>query len=371
MPGKPLTSCAAAALALALTAAGTAGDDENVKTITIGDPAPPIDIAHWVKGVEMDKRGAFTPITEFEDGKVYVLEFWATWCGPCRASMPHLSELQAKYKDYDVTIIGISDETLPKVTDFLFKTDKDGKVNNDRTHYTLTTDPDMSVKKDYFTAAGRTGIPCSFIIGKDSKVEWIGHPMSMDDPLDAIVRDTWDRGEFKTTYEQEMKAKRAMQNARQKLHKARQAGDWDTVLEIIDDVLATSPDNTDLLMQKFNVLLAMGKSKKAYALGHKIVDKNWESSGLLNAIAWQVATDESIQDRNLEFAMKAAMQANELTGSKDAAILDTVARVHYEMGHLKKAIKWQKKAVEHAGDGQLGDQLRAALEQYEREAKKY
>src|ERR1700744_5719893 len=55
----------------------------------LGDPAPPLRVKEWIKG---------TPVENFEKGRVYVVEFWATWCAPCRAAMPHLSSLASKYK---------------------------------------------------------------------------------------------------------------------------------------------------------------------------------------------------------------------------------------------------------------------------------
>ena len=68
--------------------------------------APALDIEHWIQ----DGNGFFKPVKKFEAGKVYVIEFWATWCGPCIASMPHLAELQNKYRGRDVQVISVSDE---------------------------------------------------------------------------------------------------------------------------------------------------------------------------------------------------------------------------------------------------------------------
>ncbi len=73
----------------------------------IGSRAPELDIEHWIQ----DGNGFFKPVTTFEQGKVYVVEFWATWCGPCIQSMPHLAELQNKYRGQNVQIVSVSDET--------------------------------------------------------------------------------------------------------------------------------------------------------------------------------------------------------------------------------------------------------------------
>ncbi len=358
---RKLYGLTAVALTAGLTLAASAGDEKAGTTLTIGDPAPDIDIAHWIKGVEVDSETGFTPLTSFEDGRVYVLEFWATWCGPCRASMPHLSKLQEKYQDY-ATIIGISDEPLATVVPFLFKTDKyDDTVNNDRIRYTLCTDPDESVKQDYFRAAGQRGIPTAFIIGKDQKVEWIGHPMSMDEPLDAVVYDTWDRAAFRTKFERQATFRAAMDTANKEK-------DWPTKLDLLSEAIETDPDNTGLKFQMFSLLVTrFDRPSQTYALGHEIAKENWDNANSLNGIAWMIAGSDDVKSPNLDFALKMAIRANELTDSNDAAILDTLARVHYEKGNLEKAVKWQRKAADAAGDNKMGEGIRTTLEAYEEE----
>jgi thiol-disulfide isomerase/thioredoxin len=360
----------AAASSLCLGGIALAGDDEEAKSLAIGDKAPSIDIAHWIKGVEMDRRGAFEPITKFGDGNVYVLEFWATWCGPCRAGMPHLSEMQEKYADYGVTIIGVSNETLPKVIDFLFSENKsDGVLQNDRTHYTLATDPDESVWNDFFRAAGQKGIPCAFIIGREGKVEWIGHPMRMDEPLAAVVHEEWDRSEFKEKRQKEKQAAQASESFQKDLSAAYRAKDWDKALKILDKQIEKQPDADSLYMQKFMVLMTYAdRENEGYELAHKMVEARWDDPMTLNQVAWTIVDDPEVEHRDLDFAMKVAKRAVEVTESKDAAILDTLARVHYEKGDLKAALKWQRKAAKLAGDDPTGQAVRETLKKYEKEA---
>ena len=197
------------AVALLAPAAGTKGgeneslgfDQAPKPRLTIGSVAPPLDIEHWLQ----TGKGAFGPVTTFEADHVYVVEFWATWCGPCVASMPHLAKLQQKYADKQVQIISITAEEPATVEPFL-----DRKVRGYDTQtyraltsaYCLTSDPDRSCNDAYMKAAGERGIPTAFIVGKDGHIEWIGHPMTMDEPLASIVDSTWDRKTFAASFQQ-------------------------------------------------------------------------------------------------------------------------------------------------------------------------
>src|SRR5205085_8394742 len=86
-----------AVLTMAVLAAGGARADDEEPKLKVGDRAPAFKVKEFVKG---------EPIKELAKGKVHVVEFWATWCGPCRASIPHLTELQKKHGT--VVVVGVS-----------------------------------------------------------------------------------------------------------------------------------------------------------------------------------------------------------------------------------------------------------------------
>src|SRR3954447_13392666 len=82
-----------------LSAEAPPATGEKSPALSIGDPAPPVRVAKWVKG---------PPVPELEKGKVYVVDVWSTWCVPCLAAMPHATELQKRFREKGLVVVGVT-----------------------------------------------------------------------------------------------------------------------------------------------------------------------------------------------------------------------------------------------------------------------
>lgn len=350
------------AFLLAACLIGSTGQiGQSADLLTIGSDAPALNIEHWVQ----NGNGKFKPVTKFASDKVYVIEFWATWCGPCIQSMPHLAQLQTAYADKGVQLISISDEDLETVEKFLERPvrgskkakeeDKDAKPQTYReltSVYCLTTDPDQSSNKDYMEAAAQQGIPTAFIVGKDSKIEWIGHPMEMDGPLSKVVDGTWDRAAFQA----EMKAKQEADRIMQEIQELAQAGKFDQAVGKIDGVLAKATEPQQMFqwrMIKMQLLLAGKKNDDAAKLSESIFAELAGKPEMVNGFAWNLFEMADQGGPRADEVLKQAIIACEKEVAKapkevKASLWDTTAHILNMQGEKAKAIKLEEAAVEIA-----------------------
>jgi thiol-disulfide isomerase/thioredoxin len=358
------------ASAVSITGAASLSAQDDA-LLTIGSKAPALDVEHWVQ----NGNGKFKPVTKFESGKVYVVEFWATWCGPCIASMPHLAETQKEYAEKGVQLISISDEDLETVETFLKReiaggeeteeTKETPKTYRDLTSaYCLTTDPDGSSQKDYMEAAKQNGIPTAFIVGKKGEIEWIGHPMEMDEPLKSVVEDKWDRA----AYIAEFKAAQEAQIQMQKLFGLLNGGKMDEALKMLDELIEKTgkgQNKTQFQMIKLQVMLQQeDKKEEVAAFAKTVLDSAAEDPMMINQLCWAfVEMTEAGRLDNTELLKNAltatAAAAEKAEAESKGAILDTLAHLYHLTGDLDKAIETQKKAVEAAGE-----EMKAELEAY-------
>lgn len=316
---------------------------QNKITLRIGDPAPELRYSKWIKG---------TPVKSYEKDRMYVVEFWATWCVPCRIAMPHLSELARKYKA-TTTFIGVNsgemtgdkpyEAALPAITKFV-----DGM--GEKMDYDVMADNNESyMSKNWMTAAGLVTIPTTFLI-KEGQLIWIGHPDSVEVVIQKVASGSYDMAAFKSKFESHIDPNTAAINKMIALmtpvYDLIKAKKYEEALQLIDQSLQENPSFAlQLQSTKFATLLNHVSEKAAMDFA-----KEWtrENSSGRYMVGKEIAEKNGLSKETYEFAA----QLFELKRKEPRAlkpVMDHWLAICYsKAGRIKEAIVAEEEALDGA-----------------------
>lgn len=331
-----ISSVLVAGLALAMSV--TAHADK----IKAGDPAPPLKVAKWIKG---------KPVKSFEKGKVYVVEFWATWCGPCRETIPHLTEMAKKF-DGRATFTGVSvweSEPGTKESEYLPKVEKFVKEMGSKMDYNVAVDgADGTMAKTWMEAASQNGIPTAFIVDQNGKIAWIGHPMDgMESVIESVIVGSFDSKAWADQKAEQEASMAKIESAMNEVMKLNKEGKHKEALEKLDKVIAENPSIENALANfRYTVLLAHDEPA-AFAYAKKLSQTTFKDNAMmLNQLAWSIVDDAAkLKSPDFDLAIELATRVCELSKWSDAYVLDTLAYAYFKKGNVDKAIEIQEKAV--------------------------
>ena len=234
---------------LMVQAQNTASD----RPLLIGDTAPRLRLDTFISGI---------PIDNFESGRIYVVDFWTTYCKPCIELMPHLAKLTKQYKD-DLSVISVNvyqKRQYPKsraveIIDSLGK-----KVN-----FSVAFESGTEMQNTWLKHNWNAGVPKSFVVEKSGRIAWSGYPTDLDNVLKLIVNNQWNVDSARRAENRNYRLSIMDDSTRSILHqfyRSGSSGDFygepDSILNKVNELLAQQPDlkyTSNMVLYTFDALL--------------------------------------------------------------------------------------------------------------------
>lgn len=298
---------------------------------------------NWLRG---------QPLTSFQPGKVYIVEFWATWCASCVAALSDLVQLQEKYRDSGVEVLGIAAgeraQTAEKARSKLdaWLTEKLPNLN-----YRVGLDYTREMDELWMDSSFSIGISTSFVVDRDGHIAFIGSPTQLEEVLPKILTGSWRISDEAKAADAERIAKgeRTMPIF-VKLTPAMKAQDWAKALSVVEEAVAVLPDDVNFRVLQADLLLHKMRDLQAGlpVMRQLVRDAINKKSALWMAGAMRQLFDPANDNSHLPQAERFAM-GNELSGhilainapqrgdAPKFLSYPAVAQYYYESGNKDRA----------------------------------
>ncbi|MGA0133944.1 MAG: TlpA disulfide reductase family protein [Opitutales bacterium] len=352
---------------LALLLAATLGGAE----LKVGDPAPAARPQSMLKG---------EPVKEFRKGETYVIECWASWCGPCVKAIPHLQSLHEKMARRGVTIVGVNVWEAERDAAGAKRAEDFVKAQGAAISYRVAIGGEAFVKA-WLEAAGVQGIPHAFIV-QDGKVAWSGHPMEITEQLlgDIITGTHVPSAAAPSAaappaaappprlpgLDDEEAELARLQEKLNALSRALGRKDWNAAERALPEAAAVLPPvERKEMLETVGARIALGRGDPypSYRLLEKHAEEEADDAETQNEVAWDLVTHPVFLAKpNLALAARCAERAVKLTEEKHPDKLDTLARVRWLQGRKEESLRLQELAVARAQIPDLKVELQETLD---------
>ncbi len=289
------------------------------RAVEVGDAAPRVKVKAWLAGEPLDVGGV--------RDKLVIVEWFATWCKDSQAAVPRLNRLQRLYGDR-LDVVAMTDEDEPVVRKFLAARP---------VGYRVALDDGTATKKVWMQYVVTT--PHVFIVRK-GRIAWTGAPARGLYPAVAdLLAGRYDPRRYQQLNKTHFELTHAL-----KAHKT------DEVLGLLDQMIAIVPEDAWAYRLKLSIYRKRHDSPAARAACIAMGKACTSDPDALAEAARRLATAGGLPLRDMPLALQLARQAVALTREQEAAPLVTLARCHYELAHLARAIEAQAKALAVASD---------------------
>lgn len=346
-------------LAVGAAVAGFAQSETDAPTsIGIGSPAPELRLGSSLKGEALEA---------LPEGKIVVVEFWATWCGPCIDSIPHITEVAKRFSD-DVVVLGVNiwegsdpETNLTRATRFV-------ENMGERMDYHVAMDTDDEhMATHWMAAAGQNGIPAAIVVDRDGAIAWIGHPMGeMESVLEQMIAGTFDRDAAAAEFAASQAREARFDEVFSELQGLLVAGEFAEVAKRTADLRQSETDSQMLMfasMFEFQALVQFDLEKLEARIEESVADESEIGEASLFYAGMAILNMDEVPDAAKPLALKASEALSQRTNQENLSAEDLYSRALHVNGQHAQAIEAIDRAIK------LSEQFESFPETYLNEMK--